>query len=262
MKILFLGCTAFSERLLIKLSNLENIEIGAVFSIPQEFQISYSKEKVKNSNYVNLKPYADKLNIPFFEVESVEGKKLTDYKEFIENYQPDAILVMGWYYMVPKSIRDLAKMGAWGIHASLLPKYAGGAPLVWAIIEGEKETGVSLFQLSDGVDDGDLISQKSFPITNTDTIKEVYEKATIASENILDEIFRFPQDIIFKPQDKSKIQVYPQRKPEDGEIDLSWPAERIYNFIRAQSAPYPGAFIKSSDNKKIYIESARYRNDT
>lgn len=257
MKILFLGCSAFSERLLIKLSNLKNIEIGALFSIPQEFTISYSKEKVKNSNFVNLQPYAERLNIPFFEVESVPGKKLTDYKDFIEEYQPDAILVLGWYYMVPKSIRELAKWGAWGIHASLLPKYAGGAPLVWAIIEGEKETGVSLFQLSDGVDDGDIIEQQSFAITPTDTIKEVYEKATIASEAILETVLINPDEVQFKPQDKSKIQIYPQRKPEDGEIDLMWPAEKIYNFIRAQSAPYPGAFIKTSDNKKIYIENAR-----
>jgi len=255
MKILFLGCTAFSERLLIKISNIDKVEIGALFSIPQEFTINYSKEKVVNSNYVNLKPYAEKLNIPFFEVESVRGKRLTDYKEFILNYQPDVILVLGWYYMVPQSIRELAKWGAWGIHASLLPKYAGGAPLVWAIIEGEKETGVSLFKLSDGVDDGDLIEQKSFPIGPKDTIKTVYENATLASETILEIVLNNPDKIIFKPQDKSKIEVYPQRKPEDGEINWDWDVERIYNFIRAQSKPYPGAY-SIINGKKVIIWDA------
>ena len=72
------------------------------------------------------------------------------------------MLILGWFYKVPKSIRDLSKLGAWGIHASLLPKYAGGSPLTWAIINGEKQTGITLFRLDDGIDDGDIISQKNF----------------------------------------------------------------------------------------------------
>ena len=68
------------------------------------------------------------------------------------------MLFIGWYYIVPKSLRSLAKYGAWGIHASLLPKYAGGAPLSWAIINGEKKTGVTLFKLESGIDNGDIFS--------------------------------------------------------------------------------------------------------
>lgn len=257
MKFVFLGCTKFSERILKKLLS-EKLDIAAIFTIPEKFDISYSDEKVKNYNYSDVGIIAKDNSIPCYLVDSGDsGKKLTDYHDVISDIKPDVILVMGWYYMVPKKIRELARFGAWGIHASLLPKYAGGAPLVWAMINGEQEAGVSLFKLDSGVDDGDIISQKSFKIEHEDTIKEVYEKATVASEEILSEVFSNFEAIKFKPQDKEKIEVFPQRSPEDGEIDLNWDAKKMYDFIRAQAPPYPGAFIRTTDGKKIIIEKAK-----
>jgi methionyl-tRNA formyltransferase len=256
MKIIFLGATQFSKELLLHLLN-NKITPKRIFTIPQEFNISYSDTKVTNYNFANLSNIAAQHNIPCYQVESTTGKRITDYYDELAALQPDVILVMGWYYMVPKKIRDIAKFGSWGIHASLLPKYAGGAPLVWAIINGEKETGVSLFKLDDGVDDGDIIAQQVIPIAIEDSIKEVYEKATTASKEILVTALQNIEKVIFIPQDKTKIEVWPQRKPEDGKIDLSWPAEQIYNFIRAQASPYPGAFITTTDGKKIIIEKAK-----
>ncbi len=253
MRIVFFGCTKFSEHLLKNLLQKKHSIVG-VFSIPEEFNISYSDEKVKNTNFADIKLIAKENNISHYEVDSVSGKKTSDYSHEIMKLKPDVILVLGWYYMVPKSIRDIPKYGAWGIHASLLPKYAGGAPLVWSIIKGEKETGVTLFRMESGVDDGDIISQKSFPILEQDTIKEVYEKATISSINILEEVLISP-NIQFNPQDKTKIEIYPQRSPEDGLIDWSWDVERIKNFIRAQTKPYPGAYT-ILNNKKITIWDA------
>lgn len=257
MKVIFLGCTKFSEELLQTVYSHKNIELKAIFTVPKFFTISYSDKPVKNTNYADLEKLAQKWNIIHFEVDSVDGKRLEDYKRVISEIEPDVILVMGWYYMIPKLIRELAKYGAWGIHASMLPKYAGGAPLVWSIIEGEKETGVTLFKLSEGVDDGDIIAQKSFPIKTDETIKEVYKNATVYSKKILNEVFDNPDKLSFKKQDKDKIEIYPQRKPEDGEIDLSWSVDKIFNFIRAQSDPYPGAFFKNSEGKKIIFEKIR-----
>ncbi len=228
-----------------------------LFTIPEEFNISYSKTKVRNYTYSNLHEIAEERKIQFYEIEAGTGKKMTDFYDELAKLKPDVILVMGWFYMVPGKIRAMAKHGAWGIHASLLPKYAGGAPLVWAMINGEKETGVSLFRLDDGVDDGDIIEQRSISIAFEDTIREVYQKATVASKEILMHALTNIEQVKYNPQDKSKIEVWPQRKPEDGEINLDWPVEKIYNFIRAQSSPYPGAFIKTSDGRKIIIEKAR-----
>lgn len=257
MKIVFFGATTFSKEVFVEL--IENkFSISSVFTIPQEFNISYSKEKVKNYNYSDIEFLCKEKNIPCYYIDSAEtGKKTTDYFDLISDIKPDIILVMGWYYMVPKKIRDIAKYGAWGIHASMLPDYAGGAPLVWAIINGETETGVTLFKLEDGVDDGDIIVQQKISIEENDTIKEVYEKVTIVSKKILVDAIKNINSIKFLPQDKSRIKIYPQRKPDDGELDLTKPAKQLYDFVRAQSSPYPGAFIRTVDGKKLIIEKAR-----
>ena len=255
MKIVFLGATRFSAEI-IEYLLLKRTRIACIFAIPEKFRISYSGKKVKNFNYADLSGIAKRYKIRFYPVDSATGKRISDYSDVIKNIRPDVIIAAGWYYMVPKKIRDLAKYGAWGIHASLLPRYAGGAPLVWAIINGEKRTGVTLFQLDDGVDDGDIISQKHFSIGFKDTIKEVYEKAAVISKNILVKALKNVSRLKPKPQDRKNIKIYPQRTPEDGRIDLNRTALEIYNFIRAQSFPYPGAFITAGDGKKVIIEKA------
>jgi len=254
MKAIFLGCTKFSEEILRHLLSMENLEIIAIFSIPENFDISYSEKKVNNSNYADLSGYAKRAGIDYFLINSSKGDRITDYRSQISKYNADVMLVMGWYYMIPESVRSLIKNGAWGIHASLLPKYAGGAPLVWAIIEGEKESGVTLFRFEDGVDDGDIIKQRKFTIEPTDTIREVYDKATVASKSILTEIVTSGQ-FQFTPQNKTEIMVYPQRSPKDGEIDWGWSSVRINDFIRAQTRPYPGAWT-IINNKKVTIWDA------
>lgn len=255
MKVIFLGCTNFSKQIFESLASIKNLEILALFTIPEEFSISYSSATVKNTNYFDFKEFSKSMGIPLYEVNSQVGKRLSDYKEVIKELNPDVILVMGWYYMVSRSIRKLAKYGAWGIHASMLPDYAGGAPLVWAIIEGRKDTGVTLFQLSDGVDDGDIIKQKLIPINENDTIKDVYEKATEASIEILTSALNEGNRVKFFPQNKKDIKVYPQRSPSDGLINWNWDIPTIKNFIRAQTKPYPGAWFLI-ENKKVIIWDA------
>jgi len=256
MKIIFLGATKFSEEIINHL--LKNgINISAIFYIPEYFIISYRQSLVRNYNYADLKTLAQENKIPNYEVNSVTGKKLLDYKEIISLFQPDLILTIGWYYKVPESIRNLAKYGAWGIHASLLPQYGGGAPLVWAIINGEKETGVTLFKLSEGVDDGDIIAQFKFNIGKDDYIEHVYRKAIKASKRILLSSLKNIDCLKLKPQNKNLIQIFSQREPKDGEIDLSKNAKELYNFIRAQTKPYPGAYLKTIDGKKLIIERVR-----
>jgi methionyl-tRNA formyltransferase len=153
--------------------------------------------------------------------------------------------------MVPGKIRELAPKGCVGIHASLLPKYRGGAPINWAIINGEKMSGVSLFYLGDGVDNGDIISKKRFPISDTDSCREVYDKATRASIEILKvtlpKLAAGTANRI--PQNESEATCFPQRNPNDGRIDWRWRGRTIYNFIRAQTKPYPGAFTYLRDEK-------------
>lgn len=251
MKIVFLGCTTFSQRILEAIRHLGNAEIVGIFSIPRLFKISYSADPVENRNFADLSSHATQLGVPYIEIDSVEGQRISDHFVLMKQLQPDVLLVMGWYYMIPKKIREVPRYGAWGIHASLLPKYAGGAPLVWAMIQGETETGVSLFRFDSGVDDGDIIDQRKIIIEEKDTIREVYEKATDASIQIITKVLSNIDNVIFKPQNKEDIEVWPQRSPADGRIDWSWDAKRLKDFIRAQTHPYPGAWTEINGKKVI-----------
>ena len=269
---IFLGSTKYSAEVLRFLID-KGYKPKAVFYIPKKYRIRINGEYTEreNYNYADLKKLANVYGIPAYEVNSVEGKRITDYKHLISSLEPDFLLALGWYYMIPGSIRKLAKYGSWGIHASLLPKYAGGAPLVWAMINGERETGITLFRMDDGIDDGDIIRQKAFYISYTDTIRDLYRKVEEYSKEILLNVFKEFPDIRFVPQDKSALEVYPQRRPEDGKIDWTKSSYEIYNFIRAQTLPYPCAYtslskdiIKIIDAKEVFIRNAKevfIRND-
>jgi methionyl-tRNA formyltransferase len=230
--------------------------VVGIFTIPQQFDIKYKDQqeriKVKNYLYKDFRSFASNT-LPVVVVED----KMVAYYEQLADMKPDLILVIGWYYMIPQKMIDLAPKGAIGIHGSLLPKYRGNAPFVWAMINGEKETGVSLFYFEKGVDEGDIIAQKKIAIEDKDTIKEILEKARVASVDVLLECL--PQlangTAPRIEQDHSQATIFPKRTPEDGKIDWDWDAKRIKDFIRAQTKPYPGAFT-IIDNKKVIIWDA------
>ena len=254
---IFLGSTKYSAKVLKFLIN-NGYKPKAIFYIPKKYKIKINGKYVDriNYNYADLKRLADIYKIPSYEVNSIDGKRIQDYKYIIKNIKPDFMLALGWYYIIPKSVRELAKYGSWRIHASLLPKYAGGAPLVWAIINGEKETGITLFKMDDSIDGDDIIEQIPFDIKYTDTIKDLYDKVEKYSKDILLKVFKKFPDIRFKPQNKENIELYPQIGPEDGLIDWNKTSFEIYNFIRAQTVSYPCAYTKLN-NKVIKIINAK-----
>lgn len=232
-------------------------EIVGIFSVPREFRISWATAPVRNVRFRSFEDLASAHGVPLIYV----NKKMSDpeYKEMLQQLRPDILVVIGWYHMVPGSLRRLAPLGAVGIHASLLPRYRGGAPLVWSIINGETQTGVSLFQLTDGVDDGDLVGQESFPIAMEDDIASVVEKATIASVHLVREYIprlatgRAP----CYAQDHAQATVMPQRQPQDGLIDWQVLSSlEAYNRVRAQTRPYPGAFTYLGGEKLIVWKAA------
>jgi len=144
------------------------------------------------------------------------------------------------------------------LHYSLLPERRGGAPLNWALIDGLEESGITLFYMDQGIDTGDIIAQRKFPIKDKDVVNDLLEKIKRIAPSFVLEYF----DMIIEgktpriKQDQEKASYTPRRTPKDSEIDFSWSLEKIYNFIRALSPPYPSAFFKS-DNKKIVFTSAK-----
>ncbi len=184
--------------------------------------------------------FCTERGLPWLAVEN--GMKDPALLEQVVDWLPDLFLVVGWYYMVPASWRALAP--AYGMHASLLPAYSGGAPLVWSIINGETQTGITLFKFAAGIDSGDIAAQKSTIINYYDTIATVYQRIEALGLQLIDEnLSRLAKgEASLVIQDESKRTIFPQRSPNDGLIDWTLSSRKIYDFVRAQTRPYPGAF--------------------
>jgi methionyl-tRNA formyltransferase len=174
-------------------------------------------------------------------------------RDAVRRAQPDFIFSFYYRHMLPIDLLALAPRGAYNMHGSLLPKYRGRVPTNWAVLNGETETGATLHEMSVKPDAGAIVGQTSVPILPDDTAQQVFDKVTVAAEQTLWRVLpallageapRLPNDI-------ANGSYYGGRKPEDGRIDWSLPAERVYNLVRAVAPPYPGAFTDIGDERFI-----------
>ena len=156
-----------------------------------------------------------------------------------------ADFIFSFYYrrMLGPALLRLAPRGALNMHGSLLPKYRGRAPVNWAIIHGETETGATLHYMADKPDTGDVVAQTAVPILPDDVASDVFVKVTVAAEMTLDRALPalLAGTAPRTPQDPGKASYFSGRKPEDGVIDWSKSATAIHNLVRAVAPPYPGA---------------------
>jgi methionyl-tRNA formyltransferase len=155
-------------------------------------------------------------------------------------------LIFSFYYrsMLPMSLLEKARLGAYNMHGSLLPKFRGRAPLNWAILKGETETGVTLHEMVEKPDAGGIVDRQAVPIGPDETAVEVFSSMTVAAEAVLR---RSIQDLVSGrkkpvPQNLSAGSYYGRRTPEDGRIDWTKSAAEIHNLVRAVAPPFPGAF--------------------
>jgi methionyl-tRNA formyltransferase len=157
---------------------------------------------------------------------------------------PDCIFSFYYRHMLPVELLAVAKQGAYNMHGSLLPKYRGRVPVNWAVLHGETETGATLHEMTLKPDAGAIIAQTAVPILPDDTAYEVFGKLTVAAEqtlwNVLPALLAGSAPRL--PNDLSRGSYFGGRKPEDGRIDWSQPAQAIYNLYRAVAPPYPGAW--------------------
>jgi methionyl-tRNA formyltransferase len=193
-------------------------------------------------------------NLSLFQPESL---KAGWYERFLA-LQPDIILSFYYRNMISTRILDLAALGAFNMHGSLLPKYRGRTSIHWAIIEGETQTGATLHHMVKAADAGDIVDQEAVPILFEDDALALTYKVRDAAVKVLDR--QLPQLLAGtsprKAQDASLATVFGGRTPEDGRINWSQDPIRIYNLIRAVTRPFPGAFTDIND-KRIFIWKAR-----
>jgi methionyl-tRNA formyltransferase len=169
--------------------------------------------------------------------------------------EPDIFFSFYYRYLLSDAILKMPRAGAFNLHGSFLPAYRGRAPVNWAIINGEEQTGVTLHYMVAKADAGDIVCQKSVPITFEDTVLSLFRKLLKAADLLLLEALplikegRAPRI----PQDLNKSSYYGRRLPEDGRIDWQWSSKQIYNLIRGVTDPYPGAFALMPDDRKLVI---------
>ena len=189
----------------------------------------------------------------------LRGAKIKDEEiiEKIESLQPDIIFHVGGTQLIPIRVIRAAVLGCTNLHPALLPKYRGRFSTAHALFNGEEKTGVTLHWLSEGIDNGPIIKQKSYPITESDTGKTLYEKFTHVGTELFNEFVKLwlsRAKIPSTPQDESQATYYPKELPNNGEIDWSWDGEKIKRFIRAMTyEPYPPPTFKIGDEKMVIV---------
>ena len=231
-KIIFMGTASFSKQVLEKLLE-NNYNVVAVVTQPDRF---VGRKKVLTMPEV--KEVALASGIPVYQPLKIKE----EYQEIIA-LEPDLIITAAYGQIVPEAVLNAPKIGCINVHASLLPKYRGGAPVHYAIMEGEEVTGVTIMYMVKKMDAGNIISQVEVPIGAEETTGELYERLSIAGAELLLEtlpsVLAGTNESI--AQDESLVTYSPTISHEQEKIDFSKSALRVYNQVRGMN-PWPGAY--------------------
>lgn len=248
LKILFFGSSVHSLKIISVLGN----QVAGLVSQPDR---PLGRKQIITPTPVSK--FARENKIPLYNPESLkekpweirEPKKLLN---FVKTINPDLIIVAYFGQKIPPEVINYPKFGCLNIHPSLLPKFPGSSPAVWAILEGEKETGVTILKMNEKLDKGEIIAQEKEEIKETDTPEDLYERLFAKGAALLAKILPryLSGEITPKPQGE-KTSVYARRlTKEDGKIDWSKSPSEIKRFIRGLS-PWPGAWTEVKINGKV-----------
>ena len=231
------------------LSSFENLlDLGYRIEI---FITLKEENLLRKSGYSkDYESYCKKYSIPVYYVENINSQEA---EILMLKYDLDICFVIGWGQIINDKLLKIPKYGMIGAHASLLPENKGSAPINWSIIKGESKTGNTLIKLNPGVDEGDIIDQIEIDITPFDTCKTLYDKVSDTNKVMIQRALEnYAQGTLFsKKQPKTTSEVLPRRRPSDGNIDWSKESYEIFNFIRALTEPYPGAYTYLDGEKWI-----------
>ena len=256
MKILFMGTSEFAVPSLEKLIEKHFDLIGVVT------QPDRPSGRGKRLTPPPVKVVATKHNLPIYQPKKVRHQ---DFIRELKRLQPSAIVVAAFGQILPKSVLELPPCGTINVHPSLLPKYRGAAPIQWALINGETETGITIMLLDEGEDTGDIILQKRVEIDTDDTAATLSERlARLAAPLLIQALESAPADAPppHTPQNHALATHAPQLTKEIGHIDWEKSAMAIRNLVRG-TAIWPGAYTSFGSNQRLKIIECRvvdYRN--
>jgi methionyl-tRNA formyltransferase len=223
-------------------------EVISVYTQPDR-----PKGRGRKSTPSPIKERALSYHLPVFQPVSLRDNLVQSQ---LAEQKPDLLIVVAYGLILPKTVLNTPTWGAVNVHASLLPKYRGAAPIQWAIISGEKETGVTTMRLDPGMDTGDILLQENEPIVETDTAQTLHDRlAEIGGRLLMETLIRLRQGtLIPQPQDSSLATYAPPLKKNQGEIHWDLSAEKIDWQIRGLF-PWPGAFT-FLQGKRLLIHRA------
>ena len=243
MKIVFMGTPDFAANVLQKLINAQ-YEIVLIVSQPDR-PVGRKKELSPTA----VKKVALEYKISVFQPERIKG----DYQAILDA-KPDIIITAAYGQIIPKAVLDAPRLGCINVHASLLPKYRGGAPIHQAIIDGEEETGVTIMYMEKAMDTGDIISQVSQPILDTDDVGTLFEKLSEVGANLLVETLPLVENGTAErtPQDGEHATYAWNIKREQELIDWQKSTRDVFNQIRGLH-PWPVAYTTINGvNVKVF----------
>ena len=249
LNIIYMGTPEFSVEPLKKLN--ENYNVLAVVTQPDK-EVGRKKE----IKYSKVKEFAIKNNIKIF-----QPVKIKQEYEDILKLNPDIIITCAYGQIIPKEILDYPKYGCINIHASLLPKFRGGAPIHRAIINGEEKTGITIMYMDEKMDSGDIIAQEELFINDEDNVGTLFSKLSILGSDLIIKVLPHIIDgsVNRLKQTEDEVTYAYNISRDDEKIDFNKTTREIFNQIRGLS-PIPGAYT-SLDGKKVKIYSSKIGSD-
>lgn len=254
MKIVFMGTPDFAIPSLKAIYNSKH-QLLAVVTTPDK-----ERGRGQKITFMPVKQFAVEHNIPVFQPEKLKGNE--ELANQMKELQPDLFVVVA-FRILPKEIFEIPKFGSFNLHASLLPKYRGAAPIQWALIKGETETGLTTFKLAEKVDTGNIYLQIKVPIYPEDNFGTLHDRLSELGADVVMKTIEMIENGNYHllPQDDSLSSPAPKITKEICKIDWNKSADEINNLVRGLS-PYPAAFFLFKDKViKVYrTEIVRTRN--
>ncbi|ATE52805.1 methionyl-tRNA formyltransferase [Actinosynnema pretiosum] len=247
MRVVMFGYQTWGHRTLQALLDSEH-EVALVVTHPKS---DHAYERIWSDSVADL---AEEHGIEVLIRERPDDEELlTRLKEV----DPDVIVATNWRTWIPPKVFNLPKRGTLNVHDSLLPAYAGFSPLIWALINDEKEVGVTAHMMDDTLDAGDVVLQRAVPVGPRDTTADLFHKTLALFGPItVDGLAELASGRTeFTPQDRSKASFFHKRAEEDLRIDWTWTAEELDRLVRAQCAPYPSAYAFHRGRRLEIVEA-------
>jgi methionyl-tRNA formyltransferase len=235
LKLVFCGTPAFAVPSLRALLADSYFQVAAVVTQPDR-----PRGRGKKTASSPVKDAALDAGVPVYQPEKIKSESSLDY---FKRLAPDVVVIIAYGQIIPAALIAIPRLGWINLHGSLLPKYRGAAPINWAIINGEKVTGLTTMQIDAGLDTGPMLLKYQTGIGPDETAPDLYAQLAEAGAPLIAETLKKLDqgEITATPQDNSQATLAPPLKKEDGRIDWFLPAPKIYNRIRGLQ-PWPGAF--------------------